>query len=104
MKAVDGIPLAIEQAGAILQEGVAIDEFLSLYETQYRSVSRYGETSVLAIPALNDLLRIYKKSGRYITGSAAPAITEQCLQGLLVGGAVIKNQTHDEVLQYVPQS
>ena len=42
VKAVDGIPLAIEQAGAVLQEGVAIDEFLSFYGTQYRKIMEHA--------------------------------------------------------------
>lgn len=42
VKAVDGIPLAIEQARAVLQDGVAISEFLSLYGTQYRSIMEHA--------------------------------------------------------------
>lgn len=52
-------------------------------------------TSVLALGALNDLDRIYKESGRYITGS--PESMEQCLHGLLVGGAVIRIESETAI-------
>ena len=38
VRAVDGIPLAIEQAGAVLQDGVALEDLLSFYGTQYRGI------------------------------------------------------------------
>lgn len=34
----DGVPLAIEQAGAVLQEGVPISHFLDFYESRYKDL------------------------------------------------------------------
>lgn len=64
------------------------------FEQLWRSlVSMQQVTSVAALRALNDLIRVYKQSGRYIAGS--PESMEQCCQQSLAGGAVITIQTEE---------
>lgn len=57
------------------------------------SIIRNGATSIVTLSHLNALIRIYKKSGRYIAGS--PESMEQCCQEMIVGGAVIIIQTKE---------